>query len=383
MPPTRLAKLIKNNISSVDAILKEGKSHNGFLPPQKLLEYLVRIPSISDNEDKAVSWLAQQMRKGSFDEVYTDDMHNVIGIKGEGDKVVLLTGSIDTYRGHVPVRTEHGKLYGRGVTQAKGPLVAGISALHQLKKSEISDKTFVVAACTNTLNFGDNGSRFILDKFSPDIVINLEPTSWNATAHSYKGSYGFYYYHAQPNAHYTAIDQRTSSQVFNFVNSLTEYLQNLYPNRLSEDMKDRLTTPQVEIHYIESANDGLTDKTSMKLNTRYPVGFDLDSYRQIIEELKGDATIEEWGNIPAAHVDTNHELAQLFHATIKKHNGDAEARHMTTSSEFATYVNAWPETPILSYGPGDHTLDRTPDEHLNLDEFEKSIAVLADVLRSV
>ncbi len=36
--------------------------------------------------------------------------------------------------------------------------------------------------------------------------------------------------------------------------------------------------------------------------------------------------------------------------------------------------------PILAYGPGDSSLDHTPDEHLDLAEFRQAIAVLARVL---
>jgi LysW-gamma-L-lysine carboxypeptidase len=36
--------------------------------------------------------------------------------------------------------------------------------------------------------------------------------------------------------------------------------------------------------------------------------------------------------------------------------------------------------PIVAYGPGDSALDHTPDEHLDLAEYERAIDVLARVL---
>ena len=36
--------------------------------------------------------------------------------------------------------------------------------------------------------------------------------------------------------------------------------------------------------------------------------------------------------------------------------------------------------PILAYGPGDSTLDHTPDEHIDLDEYLQAIHVLAHAL---
>ena len=36
--------------------------------------------------------------------------------------------------------------------------------------------------------------------------------------------------------------------------------------------------------------------------------------------------------------------------------------------------------PIVAYGPGDSTLDHTPNEHLDLAEYERAINVLARVI---
>jgi LysW-gamma-L-lysine carboxypeptidase len=36
---------------------------------------------------------------------------------------------------------------------------------------------------------------------------------------------------------------------------------------------------------------------------------------------------------------------------------------------------------MLAYGPGDSTLDHTPDEHLHLDDYQRAIAVLTAALQ--
>ena len=38
--------------------------------------------------------------------------------------------------------------------------------------------------------------------------------------------------------------------------------------------------------------------------------------------------------------------------------------------------------PILAYGPGDSSLDHTPEERLDLAEYERAIEVLRQVLES-
>jgi LysW-gamma-L-lysine carboxypeptidase len=42
------------------------------------------------------------------------------------------------------------------------------------------------------------------------------------------------------------------------------------------------------------------------------------------------------------------------------------------------YAEAW-DCPTASYGPGDSSLDHTPDERLSLAEFDRAVAVLTDL----
>jgi LysW-gamma-L-lysine carboxypeptidase len=39
--------------------------------------------------------------------------------------------------------------------------------------------------------------------------------------------------------------------------------------------------------------------------------------------------------------------------------------------------------PIVAYGPGDSSLDHTPNEHLELEELEHAVDVLAKVLATL
>ena len=45
-------------------------------------------------------------------------------------------------------------------------------------------------------------------------------------------------------------------------------------------------------------------------------------------------------------------------------------------------ARAW-DCPILAYGPGDAELDHTPQEHLDLDEYQRAIGVLREALPRV
>jgi LysW-gamma-L-lysine carboxypeptidase len=44
------------------------------------------------------------------------------------------------------------------------------------------------------------------------------------------------------------------------------------------------------------------------------------------------------------------------------------------------YAQAW-DCPMVTYGPGDSDLDHAPNEHLKLDEYDRSLEVLETVTR--
>jgi LysW-gamma-L-lysine carboxypeptidase len=52
----------------------------------------------------------------------------------------------------------------------------------------------------------------------------------------------------------------------------------------------------------------------------------------------------------------------------------------TGTSDMNVVARAWPDMPILAYGPGDSSLDHTPQEHIELWEYFRSIQVLTQVL---
>ena len=41
------------------------------------------------------------------------------------------------------------------------------------------------------------------------------------------------------------------------------------------------------------------------------------------------------------------------------------------------------QCPIVAYGPGDSTLDHTPNEHVTIEEWQRSVEVLVAMLRRV
>ena len=55
----------------------------------------------------------------------------------------------------------------------------------------------------------------------------------------------------------------------------------------------------------------------------------------------------------------------------------------TGTSDMNVVGPHWSETAIVAYGPGDSSLDHTPNEHIDVREYEKSVDVLSQVLQQL
>ncbi len=75
----------------------------------------------------------------------------------------------------------------------------------------------------------------------------------------------------------------------------------------------------------------------------------------------------------------NNALVRAFLGAIRAEGGTPAFSLKTGTSDMNIAGPAW-KCPIVAYGPGDSSLDHTPNEHLDLAEYERAIHVLARVL---
>ena len=60
--------------------------------------------------------------------------------------------------------------------------------------------------------------------------------------------------------------------------------------------------------------------------------------------------------------------------------GDPKFKVKTGTADMNVVAPHW-RCPMLAYGPGDSSLDHTPEEHIEIDEYTRAIDVLESVLR--
>jgi LysW-gamma-L-lysine carboxypeptidase len=149
-----------------------------------LLVGLVEWYSPSTQERPAVEYLVGQMSALGF-RAYVDGAGNAVGELGDGERVILLLGHIDTVPGVIPVRREGDLLYGRGAVDAKGPLATFVAAA--ARAGAQPGKRIIVVGAVEEEAATSKGARFLLDKLAPEAVVIGEPSAWDRLTVAYKG----------------------------------------------------------------------------------------------------------------------------------------------------------------------------------------------------
>jgi len=168
---------------------------------QHLIEFaqgLVRIQSISGQEEKIIRFAAQRMSDLGYDEVTIDAMGNLLGRIGSGDTAILFDSHVDT----VAVTDEaqwdvppfsgmivDGYLYGRGSVDMKSSVAASIYAGALAKRSGwLSGKTVYVSCSVLEEDCDGENLKHLFHELQlkPDYVVICEPSD-NQIALGHKG----------------------------------------------------------------------------------------------------------------------------------------------------------------------------------------------------
>lgn len=339
-----------------------------------LLGGLVKVYSPSMQERDAVNYLVAQMKGLGF-HAFVDDAGNAVGVLGEGPHEIVLLGHIDTFNGEVPVRIESGKLYGRGAVDAKGCLATFVSACVKVGTRE--DVRFVVIGAVEEECATSKGAHFAVNQYKPDFCIVGEPSGWDRVTLGYKGRVLIDYFLERSMTHTASNVQAATEQAVGFWNQITAYAADY--NRDKTGITAKLDP---SLRYIRSDDDPFFDRVLMRIGIRVPVGLTINQVEQEISKFSDGAKIAFSSREEPFRADKNNALVRAFLGAIRSEGGTPAFAVKTGTADMNIVGPAW-RCPIVAYGPGDSALDHTPDEHLDLAEYERAINVLARVLKDL
>jgi [amino group carrier protein]-lysine/ornithine hydrolase len=337
------------------------------------LHGLVSHFSPSGQERAAVDWLVARMQSLGAEEAFRDEAGNAVGVWGNGPKQVILLGHIDTVPGEIKVEQIGNLLYGRGTVDAKGPLACFVDGAASV--GAVEDWQIVVIGAVGEEKDSD-GARYLLDKYRPDFLVVGEPNRWDRMALGYKGSAWanvtvraeqFHTAHAGASACETAVETWLAVRAFG--DSFNEGRQKIFEQLL------------LSLRGMDSGSDGLEQWARLSIGARLPVDLPPDDWYERLREVAAGAQVEPAGYpVPAWACEKNSVLVRAFLNGIRAVGGTPGFVYKTGTADLNIVAPVW-RCPALVYGPGDSALDHTPNEHIDLGEYEKAVAVLAAALR--
>jgi LysW-gamma-L-lysine carboxypeptidase len=111
---------------------------------------------------------------------------------------------------------------------------------------------------------------------------------------------------------------------------------------------DRL---QLTLRGMDSSNNGFEERASLRVGARLPPDLPQEKWYLQMKQIPG----------------------------IRQAGGEPGFVLKTGTADMNLVAPAW-SCPVLVYGLGDSSLDRTPQEHLPLEEYRKSVDMLAAVV---
>lgn len=149
----------------------------------KLIKKIVEIKSISDDKNnclKALKIIETEMKKNKIPCFIKFNKRCPFLIAGKVDNATIL------FLSHIDVvpakktqfrlrRNEGDKIFGRGVLDMKGPLIAALDAFIRLWR--LGNNTVLFAITSDEETGGFNGAGFLINKFFKDIKLAIIPDS--------------------------------------------------------------------------------------------------------------------------------------------------------------------------------------------------------------
>ncbi len=158
---------------------------------------LVQTPSLPGEEGDVAALIRTEMERLGYDDVWTDDWGNVVGLLrgGETGRSVMFNGHMDhvdpgnprdwpypPYGGEI----HEGWLWGRGAADMKGPLAAMIHAMGILAQKGLRPPGDLYLAAVVQEEVGGLGTQKLVQTLRPDLAVIGEATS-NQLARGHRG----------------------------------------------------------------------------------------------------------------------------------------------------------------------------------------------------
>lgn len=354
----------------------DAQHHLGDEAGVALLTELVALYSPSGQEGPVAQALVRAMSALGF-EARVDEVGNAVGTIGRGERQLLLMGHIDTAPGQIPFSSDADVVRGRGSVDAKGSMATFVMAAARAYASGTLDdlRTTVVGAVEEECATS-TGARHIVEHHArANWVVIGEPSGCSRITLGYKGRLLVDYRLVQRMAHTAGQRRGACEEALEFWRSLERWAASY-----NLDKSTRFETFDPSLRSMASDNDGIDERVELHIGLRLPLGWDRPATEALLQQWRGTAELHTWAYEEPFRADKSNPLTSAFLSAIRAEGGKPSFVNKTGTSDMNILGPAW-GAPIVAYGPGDSSLDHTPEEHLPIPEYLHATRVLERVIR--
>jgi LysW-gamma-L-lysine carboxypeptidase len=263
-------------------------------------------------------------------------------------------------------------LYGRGAVDAKGPLACFVDAVAKAGRRD-GWQLVVIGAVEEERD--SDGARFVVERYRPDFAVIGEPNQWDRVALGYKGSAWAKVIVKRGQVH-TASGKETAAEA-----AVDIWLKiKSHVDSFNADKQKAFDKLLLTLRGMESNSNEFEQWAQLRVGVRLHVEVTPDGWYEKLDEIAADAEVERIGfAVPAWGGDKNSKLVRAFLSGIRSQGGEPRFVYKTGTADLNIVAPSW-KCPAVVYGPGDSNLDHTPNEHMDLIDYQKAVDVLSSVL---
>jgi putative selenium metabolism hydrolase len=382
-------------------ILQKAEKHKDYTANN--LSKLIKIKSLSGEEEGVAEALKQMMEEAGFDEARIDGLGNVIGRIGNGKKIIAIDGHIDTVDlGNLDAwdfdplggEIKNGFVLGRGAADQTGGPVSAVTAGKILKEIGLPDDVTIYV--TGTVMEEDCDGlcwNYIIDedKIRPDCVIVTEPTNLNI----YRGHRGrmeievsFYGLSSHGSA-----PERGKNAIYMASKAALE-IEKLNEKLAVDPFLGKGSVTVTEFVSSSPSLCAVSDFAKIHLDRRLTWREDKElALNQVKEIVKGmNAKVEllnyektsftglKYGMekyYPTWKIEEDHKVIQTGVKTFTELFNQKPKVDKWTFSTNGVTINGIHKIPVIGFGPGNEELAHAPNEKVPIEHLVKASAFYA------
>lgn len=362
------------------------------------LRDIIRIPSMSCEEERVAERILEEMDKVGFDTSFIDKIGNVIGIIGDGERVILYGSHIDTvgigsmnawefepFEGKI----ENDKIFGRGASDNKSAIACMIYAIHILKKLNIDldMKVCVVGTVQEEKCEGVALKHLVeFEKVKPDCVLLGECTNLGIN----RGHRGRMEISVKTTgrACHASSPNRGENAIYKMAPIIKE-IERMNDSLPSHEFLGKGTVAVTDIECESASLNAIPDECTIYIDRRIIPGEDKE---KILNELMNIASryngkveickyesrsytgyeVKEEKYFPAWILDENHPLVKWGVDTYRiLFNSEPKIGKWEFSTD-GVYSMGIANIPTIGFGPGEEKYAHTTHDQVRIEQLISS-----------